>query len=139
MLLDALKELSLLLRHLLLPLSIQEVKDLVSNTRTAQPPKTRERERHKSQRHKRIERDLRDDRFRQARREENGARTTSKQSIGDGEQELVSSARNSQLEEAVPVERGEFGGGGGLRLIGVGAGQGLCDDGCEALGSERRR
>lgn len=139
MLLDALKELSLLLCHLLLPLTIQEVKHLVSNTRTAQPPETRERERHKSQRHKRIERDLRDDRFRQTRREENGACTTSKQSIGDGEKELVSSARNSQLEKAVPVEWGEFGGGGGgLRLIGVGAGQGLCDDGCEALRSERR-
>lgn len=135
MLLDALKELSLLLRHLLLPLTIQEVKDLVSNTRAAQPPKTRERERHKSQRHKRVERDLRDDRFRQTRREKNGARSAGEESIGDGEQELVSSARNSQLEEAVPVERGEF---GGLRLIGVGAGEGLCDDGGEALRSERR-
>lgn len=135
MLLDALKELSLLLRHLLLPLTIQEVKDLVSNTRAAQPSKTGERERHKSQRHKRVERDLRDDRFRQTRREENGACSAGGESIGDGKQELVSSARNSQLEEAVPVERGEF---GGLRLIGVGAGEGLCDDGCEALRSERR-
>lgn len=135
MLLDALKELSLLLRHLLLPLTIQEVKDLVSNTRAAQPPKARERERHKSQRHKRVERDLRDDRFRQTRREKNGARSAGEESIGDGEQELVSSARNSQLEEAVPVERGEF---GGLRLIGIGAGEGLCDDGGEALRSERR-
>lgn len=135
MLLDALKELSLLLRHLLLPLTIQEVKDLVSNTRAAQPPKARERECHKSQRHKRVERDLRDDRFRQTRREKNGARSAGEESIGDGEQELVSSARNSQLEEAVPVERGEF---GGLRLIGIGAGEGLCDDGGEALRSERR-
>lgn len=135
MLLDALKELGLLLRHLLLPLTIQEIKDLVSNTRAAQPPKARERERHKSQRHKRVERDLRDDRFRQTRREKNGARSAGEESIGDGEQELVSSARNSQLEEAVPVERGEF---GGLRLIGIGAGEGLCDDGGEALRSERR-
>lgn len=107
MFLDALKELSLLLRHLLLPLTVQDVKHLVSYTGTAQPSKSRGRERHKSQCHERIKRDLRNNRFRNTRRENNSPCAAGEHSIGDREQELVPSALDSQLEEAVPVQRWE--------------------------------
>ena len=66
-LLDALEELSFLLRHLLLPCTVQDVKHLISHARSAQPSESRKRERHKSQRHERIERDLRNNRFRATR------------------------------------------------------------------------
>lgn len=104
MLLDALKELGLLLRHLLLPLPVQGVEELVADAGADQPTETGKGERHDAQRHEGIEGDLSDDGFGDACREDHGAGATAEHAVGDGKEELVSAALEAELEEAVPVE-----------------------------------
>lgn len=158
MLLDALKELGLLLGHLSLPLAVEGVEDLVANAGADEPAQAGKGERHDAERHEGVEGDLGDDGLGHARREDDGAGAAAEHAVGDGEEELEPAALEAELEEAVPVEgvmgvlrkvvgvvqprrglegllRGRT--QVGLTRAGAGKRHGDRDDGGEALLSER--
>ncbi|KAF7542588.1 hypothetical protein G7046_g10143 [Stylonectria norvegica] len=103
-LLDARKELGLLLCHLLLPLAVERVEDLAADAGTDQPTHGREGKRHDAQCHEGVKRDLGEERLGHARGEEDGAKAAAEDAGGDGEEKLDAAALHAQLEELVPVE-----------------------------------
>lgn len=104
MLLDAGKELALLLHHLGLEAVVHQVKHLVADAGADQPSQPGARQGHESQSDERVQRDLHDQRLGHAGGQEDGASRAAEHARCDGEEELDAATAEAELEEGVPVQ-----------------------------------
>lgn len=117
MLLDAGKELGLLLGHLALPLAVAQPKHLAADAGPGEPAEGGKREGGQAKGDDGVEGNLLGNELPRAGHEGHGAREAAKQAAGDGEDELDAAALEAQVEEGVPVEGGVTVGGGGARCL----------------------
>ena len=139
MLLDSRKELGLLLLHLWLPSSIHRIEYRRSNGRSKQPSQSRSRKSQKSQCQERIQRNLSDNRLGKTTSEYDSSGSTTNETIGDGEDELITTTLETKLEEGVPIKGGMSIGGFGRNLLRVRPRKRLGYRSREALLTQRRR